>query len=137
QGLLGSTAYVNELIQSKKEPPVTYVNVDGGTGRIRGASVYADGRAVADRLRDTFDSMSDLDVVGVLAASGPGPSDSDHFPFAAAGIPAVRFEHDPLRFRTHTWHTDIDTPERISTNDLNASVTVLAAAVWQLANGRY
>lgn len=137
QGLLGSTAHVRRYVSGKESRPAAYINVDGGGGRIRAASVYADGHVVADKLSEVFTRLSDLDVVGAIGASGPGPADSDHFPFSSIGVPSIRFEHDPLRFRTHTWHTDIDTLERIVDAELNSAVIVLTAALLHLADSEF
>ena len=40
---------------------------------------------------------------------------------------------DPIEYFTHTWHTNLDTYERIVEDDVKASAIVIAAAVYQLA----
>ena len=69
QGLLGSKAYVKEHFGSyeNQKPEFSkfagYFNVDSGTGRIRGASVFGpDGAAAV--LREAFSPFADLGVMG-------------------------------------------------------------------------
>ncbi|HNU08445.1 MAG TPA: hypothetical protein PKO33_11820, partial [Pyrinomonadaceae bacterium] len=40
---------------------------------------------------------------------------------------------DPIEYGTHTWHTNLDTYERIIEDDVKKSAIVIAAAVYALA----
>ncbi|MCV4655873.1 hypothetical protein OFM13_31550, partial [Escherichia coli] len=40
---------------------------------------------------------------------------------------------DPIEYLTHTWHTNLDTYERIVEDDVKKSAIVIAAAVYRLA----
>src|SRR5215510_11913207 len=41
---------------------------------------------------------------------------------------------DPIEYGTHTWHTNLDTYERILEDDVKKDAMVVAWAVYQLAN---
>ena len=74
QGLLGSQAYVKEHFGSFENPKPGYekfggyFNIDSGTGRIRGASVFGPPEA-AEILRDILKPFKDDGVVGAIATS--------------------------------------------------------------------
>ncbi len=40
---------------------------------------------------------------------------------------------DPIQYHTYTWHTNLDTYERIVEDDVKKSAIVIAAAVYHLA----
>ena len=42
-------------------------------------------------------------------------------------------QQDPIEYNSHTWHTNLDTYERIIEDDVKQSVQVIAAAVYHLA----
>ena len=41
---------------------------------------------------------------------------------------------DPIEYGSHTWHTNLDTYERIVPEDAQKSAIVIASAVWHVAN---
>jgi carboxypeptidase Q len=41
---------------------------------------------------------------------------------------------DPIEYNSHTWHTNLDTYERILEDDVKKDAMVVAWAVYQLAN---
>lgn len=59
-----------------------YVNLDGGTGRIRAATVYEDDGTVLRLVSSVLKQLGDVDVVGAISRFEAAPSDSDYFPFA-------------------------------------------------------
>ncbi len=69
EGLLGSLAYVKEHFGSfEAQKPewsklVAYLNIDTGTGRLRGASVFGP-RAAADTMREILAPFQDLGIYG-------------------------------------------------------------------------
>src|SRR5438034_4402771 len=69
EGLLGSQAYVKAHFGSFEEPKpefsklVAYFNVDSGTGRIRGASIFGPSQD-ADILREVLLPFADLGIAG-------------------------------------------------------------------------
>ncbi len=73
------------------------------------------------------------------ASSAPSPPTSrrrggtDHTSFNEAGLPGIGVQQDPIEYQTHTWHTNLDTYERIIEDDARQSAIVIAAAVYHLA----
>lgn len=138
QGLLGSQAYVNEHFGTFENPKPgffklsAYFNIDAGTGRARGLSVFGPAQA-ADTLRRVVGPFEDLGVVGVIASKNRSGGGSDHASFTRAGLPGISVGQDPIEYGSYTWHTNLDTFERIVEEDVKKSAIVIAAAVYYLA----
>ncbi len=138
EGLLGSQAYVKEHFGSFEEPKpdfnklVAYFNVDSGTGRIRGASIFGPPQD-ADILRQVLLPFADLGIAGAIANENRRAGGTDSSSFAQAGLPGVGLGQDPIEYFTDTWHTNLDTYERIIEDDVKKDAIVVAAAVYQLA----
>jgi hypothetical protein len=58
---------------------------------------------------------------------------TDSSSFNAAGLPGINMLLDEIQYDTHTWHTNLDTYERIVENDVNQAAIVVAATVYHLA----
>jgi hypothetical protein len=58
---------------------------------------------------------------------------TDAFSFAAAGLPGVNALQDPIEYQSYTWHTNLDTYERVVEEDVKKSAIVMAAAVYHVA----
>jgi carboxypeptidase Q len=138
EGLLGSLAYVKEHFGSFENPKpefgklVAYFNIDSGTGRARGAGVFGPPEA-ATVVREALAPFADLGVVGAISSKSRGLGGSDHTSFNQAGLPGIGVGQDPIEYFGVTWHTNLDTYERIIEDDAKTSATVIAAAVYQLA----
>ena len=138
QGLLGSRAYVAEHFGTFEAPKpayesfVAYFNIDSGTGRARGASVFGPDEAAAV-LRAALEPFADSGVVGTSASKSRRRGGSDHTSFNEAGLPGIGIQQDPIEYQTHTWHTNLDTYERIVPEDAQASAAAIASAVYHLA----
>jgi hypothetical protein len=138
QGLLGSQAYVEKHFGSFEKPTANYekfggyFNIDSGTGRARGLSVFGSPET-ATILREAVAPFADLGVVGVINSKSRGLGGSDHTSFNQAGLPGIGVQQDPIEYGTHTWHTNLDTYERIVEDDVKKAAIVVAAAVYQLA----
>ena len=139
QGLLGSKAYVEQHFGTYEKPKpefdkfVAYFNVDSGTGRIRGASVFGPPEAAAV-LRAALAPFEDLGVMGASATRSRATGGTDSTSFNAAGLAGVGLSQDPIEYFGVTWHTNLDTYERIVPEDVKQASTVVAAAVWHMAN---
>ncbi len=139
QGLLGSKAYVKEHFGTfeNQKPEYAkfggYFNVDSGTGRIRGASVFGPPDA-ADVLRAAFAPFEDLGVMGAISTKSRRSGGTDSTSFNEAGLPGIGLGQDPIEYQTYTWHTSLDTYERIIEEDVKKSAMAIAAAVYHLAN---
>lgn len=138
QGLLGSQAYVREHFGTFESPKPAYdslsayVNIDSGTGRVRGALVFGP-QAAAAVLRAALAPFEDLGVVGAAGTASRRRGGSDHTSFNEAGLPGISMRQDPIEYRTATWHTNLDTYERAVLEDAIKSATVIAATVYHLA----
>jgi carboxypeptidase Q len=138
QGLLGSQAYVKKHLGSFEEPKPAYskfggyLNIDSGTGRARGMSVFGPAEA-ADSLREALAPFADLGFFGTVPLRNRNLGGSDHTSFNRAGLPGIGAAQDPIEYFTDTWHTNLDTYERIIEDDAKRSAIVIAAAVYYLA----
>lgn len=138
EGLLGSQAYVKAHFGSFEEPKpefsklVGYFNVDSGTGRIRGAGVFGPPED-ADILREVLLPFSDLGVAGAIATKNRRAGGTDSSSFSQAGLPGIGLGQDPIEYFTDTWHTNLDTYERIIEEDVKKDAIIVAASVYQLA----
>jgi carboxypeptidase Q len=136
--LLGSQAYVKEHFGSYESPKPDfskfggYFNIDSGTGRARGMSVFGPVEAAAP-LRTAIGPFAYLGVVGATNTRSRALGGSDNTSFNQAGLPGIGVLQDPIEYGTHTWHTNLDTYERVIEDDVKKSATVIAAAVYQLA----
>lgn len=138
QGLLGSQAYVEKHFGSFENPKPAYskfggyFNIDSGTGRARGFSVFGPPES-AGILNQSILPFYDLNIIGVSNTNSRGLGGSDHTSFNQAGLPGIGVLQDPIEYFTHTWHTNLDTYERIIEDDVKASAAIIAAAVYELA----
>ncbi len=138
EGLLGSLAYVKQHFGTAEAPKPEfakfngYLNVDSGTGRVRGASVFGPD-ADAKVLRDALSSFKDMKFEGVMPTRSRATGGTDSTSFNNAGLPGIGFGQDPIEYGSHTHHTNLDTYERIIEQDVRDSAVVIAAALYQLA----
>ncbi len=138
QGLLGSRAYVAEHFGTAEAPKPAfgklsaYWNVDGGTGRIRGATVFGppDAAGIVTRLLAPFD---DFGVYGAIATSGRNAGGTDSGAFNLAGLPGISTAQDSIEYESHTHHTNLDTYERIVWDDVRKAAVITASMVYHLA----
>jgi hypothetical protein len=138
QGLLGSQAYVREHFGMFENPKPEYANfagyfnIDSGTGRARGMSVFGPPEA-AKILREATAGFEDNGFFGVNATNSRRRGGTDSTSFNEAGLPGIGIQQDPIEYQTYTWHTNLDTYERIIEDDARKSAMVIAAAVYHLA----
>jgi hypothetical protein len=138
QGLLGSQAYVKEhfgMVENPKPEHANfagYFNIDSGTGRARGASVFGPTEA-ATILREATKPFAANGFFGVNATQSRRRGGTDSTSFNEAGLPGIGIQQDPIEYNSHTWHTNLDTYERIIETDAQQSAMVIAAAVYHLA----
>ncbi len=138
QGLLGSQAYVKEHFGSFEEPKAAYgslsayLNLDNGTGRVRGATVFGPPAAAAV-VRRALAPFADLGVVGAAAIDRRSLGSTDSTSFNAAGLPGINFDQDPIQYDSHTHHTNLDTYERVVEEEVKASAIVIAGVLYELA----
>jgi carboxypeptidase Q len=129
QGLLGSRAWVRQ--HASEMPNISaYLNVDNGTGRLRG--VYAQGNtAVMPVFEQILSPFRDLGIVAMIPNNTGG---TDHLSFDAAGVPGFQFIQDPIEYGSRTHHSQADTYERLVMDDLKQAATIVAWSVYTIAN---
>jgi Zn-dependent M28 family amino/carboxypeptidase len=138
QGLLGSQAYVKKQFGSFESPLADYekfggyFNIDSGTGRARGMSIFGPPEAAAV-LREALKPYEEFGFMGVISTKSRGLGGSDHTSFNQAGLPGIGVLQDPIEYGSHTWHTNLDTYERIVEDDVKKSAIIIASAVYVLA----
>ena len=138
QGLLGSQAYVREHFGTFEDPKTEfakfagYFNLDLGTGRARGMTVFGPARAAAI-LREATAPFKDLGLLGATTTRSRQRGGSDHTSFNEAGLPGIGIQQDPIQYQSYTWHTNLDTYERIIEDDAIKSAVVIAGAVYTLS----
>jgi Zn-dependent M28 family amino/carboxypeptidase len=138
QGLLGSKAYINDHFGTFETPKPefnnlkAYVNLDSGTGRVRGASVFGPPEA-ASVVREILAPFKDLGVMGANSANDRNHTGTDSTSFNWAGLPGINLSQDPIEYFTHTWHSDLDTYERALEGDLKQCAAVVASLAYHLA----
>jgi hypothetical protein len=138
QGLLGSQAYVREHFGTAEQPKpefakfAGYFNVDNGTGRVRGWTVFGP-PAAGTILREAVASLKDLGILGATTTRSRNRGGTDHTSFNEAGLPGIGAIQDAIEYQSYTWHTNLDTYERIVEDDVKKSAIVVASAVYHLA----
>jgi carboxypeptidase Q len=137
EGLLGSQAYVKEHFGTFENPKPGYeklggyFNIDSGTGRIRGADVFGppEGAAV---MRDILAPFKDDGVAGARSLGFRGLGGNDTTSFSSAGLPGIGLVQDTIDYES-TWHTNLDTYERILEDDVRKNAVTVAWSIYQLA----
>ena len=155
QGSLGSEEYVKAHFASKtysndpaelgvanfvrqQSGPVTlksdhakldaYFNTDNGTGKFLG--IFTEGNsAVADLFQQWVPQVSDL---GFTTVSMRNSGSTDHTSFDEVGLPGFQFIQDPRDYEREG-HSNLDTFERLSENDLKQAAVVMAIFVFNTA----
>ncbi len=138
QGLLGSQAYVRDHFGSFEKPKAEYdlfagyFNIDSGTGRARGMTVFGP-REAAAILRHAIAPFASNGLLGATSTTSRRRGGTDSTSFNEAGLPGIGITQDPIEYQTHSWHTNLDTYERIIETDAQQSAMAIAAAVYHLA----
>jgi acetylornithine deacetylase/succinyl-diaminopimelate desuccinylase-like protein len=138
EGLLGSKAYVEQHFGTAENPKPEwakfngYFNVDGGTGRIRGASIFGPPEA-GQVLAQFFTPFEDLGIYGAGVTTARTTGGTDSTSFNAAGLPGIGLAQDTIEYGSHTWHTNLDTYERIVEGDVKKSAVIVASALYHIA----
>jgi carboxypeptidase Q len=138
QGILGSEAYIKRHFGTVESPLTDfyklsgYINSDSGTGRPRGFTVFGPPEAAVP-LREIATQFADYGMVGATTTVSRRRGGSDQSVFNLHGLPGIWTTIDPIEYGTHTWHTNLDTYERIIEDDAKKTAIVIAAAVYHLA----
>lgn len=137
QGLLGSRGYVKkhfgDRLTMKLKPEhklvSAYYNLDNGGGKIRGIFLQEN-----DELRSTFAGwLAPFADLGATTVTLKNTGSTDHISFDEVGIPGFQFIQDPLEYGTRTHHTNMDSYDRVSANDLQQAAIIVASFVYHTA----
>jgi hypothetical protein len=128
QGLLGSVGWLREHPEVHAKISA-YVNVDNGTGRVRGIWDQMNEEAIPV-FEQILWPFRDLGVVAVRHGNTGG---TDHLSFDRVGIPGFNFIQDPIEYSIRTHHTYVDTYDHLVLDDLRQAAVVVAATVYHLA----
>jgi acetylornithine deacetylase/succinyl-diaminopimelate desuccinylase-like protein len=140
EGLLGSLAYVKAhfgTAESPKQPEYSkldaYWNIDTGTGRIRGASIFGPAEAGVI-LAQFLKPFEDFGVFGASTTNSRATGGTDSTSFNNAGLPGMGGSQDTIEYNSHTHHTNLDTYERIIPEDVMKDAVVTASVIYHIAN---
>jgi len=89
--------------------------------------------AAATVVREALAPFKDLGVLGANSTRSRQGGSSDHAAFNEAGLPGINVLQDPIEYDSATWHSNLDTYERIVEEDVIKSAIVVAATVYHLA----
>jgi len=125
-GLLGSRDYLAGLGREACEAISLNVNLDSVAGAAGLAALYSEFPALADFLRDVADEADTS-----LALHEPLVRNSDHYNFAAAGIPACRLMAGFEMPKSNLRHvlTAEDTIDKVSPEQLRLAAALTAQIV--------
>ena len=128
QGLYGSRGYAENYLVDKKgkvlpgyENFALYLNMDNGSGRFRG--IYLEENDMAVPFFKTW--MEPIESLGFTTLTLRKTSGTDHLSFTRFGLPAYQFIQDELEY-DRTYHTVMDTFERLSLSDLQVDAVMVA-----------
>jgi len=116
-------AELQELFARAGTVETVKVMRDMTTGRARGFSVFGPAAAAAI-LRDAAKPFADNGVMGATATLSRRRGGSDHTSFNEAGLPGIGVQQDPIEYQSYTWHTNLDTYERVIEDDVKQAAIV-------------
>src|SRR5690606_19267526 len=131
QGLNGSRAFVIDHPQIVEKTQVV-LNLDNGTGRV--SQINGSGFLHAYDFIERWLSGVPATIRDQVTTTFPGMptgGSSDHAAFIAAGIPAYMLSALPWGYRTITWHTNLDTYDKLVFDDLRHNVILTAIMAYQ------
>lgn len=137
QGIHGSRGYVAKTfadratmeLKPEHEKLSAYFNLDNGTGRIRG--VYLQQNEEARELLGEW--MSPFADIGAEYLTYSNTGGTDHLSFDAVGLPGFQFIQDEVEYSSRTHHSNMDSYDHLSPEDLKQAATVIAGMVYQAA----
>jgi hypothetical protein len=131
QGLLGARAHVAQHYSTPaaRDRLAVYLNDDPGSGKTLG--FYMEGNREAKAMFDRW--LAPLLDLGATRNIIEGIGSTDHVPFNQAGLPGFNVIKDFEAYDERTRHTNADSPERMSEDELKQSAIFMATFAWQAA----
>jgi len=135
QGLLGSRQYVKDYLMDTVTGKlneagrnvVLYLNLDNGTGKIRG--IYTQQNKAAMPFFEQW--FAGLKTMGSFIVTNQNTDGTDHLSFDAVGIPGFQFIQDQLEYHTRTHHSNADTFDHLYPEDLKQAAVVIANLIYR------
>ena len=131
QGLLGATAYLKQhfATEAQNNQLAVYINDDPGSGKTLG--FYMENNAAAKAIFDRW--LEPLKELGATRNIIEPITATDHVPFQQAGLPGFNVIKDFDAYDVRTRHTNADSPERMSEDELKESAIFMAVFAWDAA----
>jgi Zn-dependent M28 family amino/carboxypeptidase len=136
EGLFGSSGYVEKYLvdpATKEHKPdydkfAGYFNMDNGSGKYRGIYLQENEleRPIFEEWLKPFADM-DCSTISIRNTGG-----TDHLSFDRVGLPGFQFIQDRIEY-DRTYHTTMDTYERLVMADLKQNAVITASFVYNAA----
>lgn len=131
QGLNGSRSFVldnPEIIENTQ----AVFNLDNGTGRVEriNGSGFVHAYDFISRWMSAVPAHVTKDIKTEFPGS-PGGGGSDHSSFVAAGVPAFMLSSLSWGYFSNTWHTNLDTYDKLVFDDLKYNVILTAVMAYK------
>jgi carboxypeptidase Q len=130
QGLVGSRAFVQDHPQIVDSLQALF-NQDNGTGRVE--SMSASGYPTASGNLARYLAMIPADITRNVKfgfPGAPGGGGTDHASFVTCGAPGFGLGSGDWDYFQYTWHTNRDTYDKISFEDLKNNATLAAMLIY-------
>lgn len=133
QGLNGSRSFVLDNPEIVENTQAVF-NLDNGTGRVEriNGSGFVHAYDFVGRWLDAAPREITKDIKTEFPGS-PGGGGSDHASFVAAGIPAFMLSSLSWGYFSNTWHTNLDTYDKLVFDDLKYNVILTAIMAYKAA----
>ncbi|MEB2784490.1 M20/M25/M40 family metallo-hydrolase [Algoriphagus persicinus] len=130
QGLNGSRAFVEDHPEIIPKIQALF-NQDNGTGRVANVSGqgFVDSYEYLGRWMAKVPRSITRDIETTFPGN-PGGGGSDYASFVAAGVPAFSLSSLSWSYGTYTWHTNLDTYDKIIFDDVQNNVIMAAIMVY-------
>lgn len=130
QGLNGSRAFVEDHPEMMDKIQVLF-NQDNGTGRVANLSGqgFVDSYEYLGRWLNKVPRTITSEIETTFPGN-PGGGGSDYASFVAAGVPAFNLSSLSWDYSTQTWHTNMDTYDKIVFDDVRSNVILAAIMVY-------
>jgi hypothetical protein len=130
QGLIGSGAFAEDHPEVLEGMQASF-NQDNGTWRIEVVQPYGYLKGTGNLAR--WLAVVPLDITKHLRLAVPGEMEntgSDHSSFLCRGAPGFRLQSAYDEYRQYTWHTTLDTYDKVVLPDLKNNATLAAMLVY-------
>lgn len=136
QGLNGSSAFVHDhpaIVDSLQ----ALFNQDNGTGRIESMSSSGFTLAAGNLARYLVQIPADLTRnIKFNFPGSPGGGGTDHASFVTCGAPGFGLGSGDWDYGRYTWHTNRDTYDKVSWDDVRNNATLVAMLVYLASEDR-